>query len=130
MSENMKWTIKPLTPKQIEQLRAGYKIGGGAVPPWVKSANDNTTKDLKRFVIYQVQEALNEALETGKHTEQLLAIRVMANTAQTEQEQVFKATKKEPKNRERVAQLIADLELAISQLDNSTGFDLFDQETW
>jgi hypothetical protein len=130
MSENMKWTIKPLTPKQIEQLKAGYKIGGGAVPPWVKAANENTARDLKRFVVYQAQDALDAAIKTGKHKEQLQHIKALANLAETEQNKVFSATKREPKNRERVAQLIADLELAISQLDNSTGFDLFDKETW
>lgn len=130
MTKKTGWTFKALTPKQAEKLKAGYKIDGGAVPPWVKAANDNTARDLKRFVVYQAQDALDAALKTGKHSEQLKHIKALANLAETEQNKVFNATKRERKNRERVAQLIADLELAISQLDNSTGFDLFDRETW
>jgi hypothetical protein len=130
MAKKYGWSFKPLTPKQAAQLKAGFKVGGGEISVWDKKSNENTLKDLKRFVIYQIQEALDEALKTGKHTEQLLALRVMANTAQTAQEQVFKATKKEAKNRERVSALVDDLELAVSRFDNSTGFDLFNKETW
>ena len=128
---DMKWTIKPLTPKQIDQLKAGNKIGGGSVPPWVAAANKNTNLDLKRFTIYQVQDNLDAALQTGKHREKLLDVKALANRAEIAQNIIFNMAKRAPnKHRDSLAGLISDLELAISQLDNSTGFDLFDKETW
>jgi hypothetical protein len=123
-------SLKPLTPKQLERLRQGYKLEGGEIPPWYKATNKNTTRDLKRFNVYQIQDALEQALLTGKHREQLLAIRDLANRAETELNVIFNATKREPKNRERVEVQISDLELSVSQLHNSTGFDLHDKETW
>ncbi len=121
---------KALTPKQLDRLKAEYKLEGGQIPPWIKAANKNTTRDLKRFNVYQIQEALEQALLIGKHREQLQAIRDLANRAETELNVVFNATKRDPKNRERVEALISDLELEISKLDNSTGFDLLDKKTW
>jgi hypothetical protein len=123
-------SLKALTPKQLERLRAGYKLEGGQIPPWVKEGNKNTTRDLKRFNVYQIQEALEQALLTGKHREQLEAIRDLANRAEIALNVVFNATKRDPKYRERVEALISDLELEISKLDNSTGFDLLTKETW
>ena len=123
-------SIKPLTPKQLERLRQGYKLEGGQIPPWYKATNKNTNTDLKRFNVYQIQGALEQALPTGKHREQLEAIRDLANRAEIALNVVFNATKREPKYRERVEALVVDLELAISNLDNSTGFDLLDKETW
>jgi hypothetical protein len=121
---------KALTPKQLERLRAEYKLEGGQIPPWVKESNKNTTRDLKRFTVYQIQDALEQALLTGKHREQLEAIRDIANRAEIAQNITFNATKRDPKYRERVEALISDLELAVSELDNSTGFDLLAKETW
>ena len=123
-------SIKPLTPKQLERLRQGYKLEGGQIPPWYKATNKNTNTDLKRFNVYQIQGALEQALPTGKHREQLEAIRDLANRAEIALNVVFNAKKREPKYRERVEALVVDLELAISNLDNSTGFDLLDKETW
>jgi len=123
-------SIKPLTPKQLERLRQGYKLEGGQIPPWYKATNKNTNTDLKRFNVYQIQGALEQALPTGKHREQLEAISDLANRAEIALNVVFNATKREPKYRERVEALVVDLELAISNLDNSTGFDLLDKETW
>lgn len=122
--------LKALTPKQLERLKAGYKIKGGEIPPWFKESNKNTTRDLKRFSVYQIQDALEQALLTGKHREQLEAIRDLANRAEIAQNITFNATKRDPKYRERVEALISDLELAVSALDNSTGFDLLAKETW
>ena len=123
-------SLKPLTPKQLESLRQGYKLEGGEIPPWVKEGNKNTSRDLKRFTVYQIQDALDQALLTGKHREQLEAIRDLANRAEIAQNITFNATKKDPKYRERVESLISDLELAVSALDDSTGFDLLVSETW
>jgi hypothetical protein len=121
---------KALTPKQLERLRAEYKLEGGQIPPWVKESNKNTTRDLKRYSVYQIQDALDQALLTGKHREQLEAIRDLANRAEIAQNITFNATKRDPKYRERVEALISDLELAVSELDNSTGFDLLDKNSW
>lgn len=122
--------LKALTPKQLDRLKAGYKLEGGEIPPWVKEGNKNTTRDLKRFSVYQIQEALEQALLTGKHREQLEAIRDLANRAEIALNVVLNATKRDPKYRERVEALIAELELSVSKLDNSTGFDLLSKETW
>jgi hypothetical protein len=130
MNERKAPSLKALTPKQLDRLKAGYKIEGGQIPPWIKESNKNTTRDLKRFNVYQIKEALEQALPTGKHREQLEAIRDLANRAETALNVVFNATKRDPKYRERVEALITDLELAVSKLDNSTGFDLLDKKTW
>jgi hypothetical protein len=122
--------MKALTPKQLERLRQGYKIEGGEIPPWVKEGNKNTNRDLRRFTVYQIQDALEQALLTGKHREQLEAIRDLANRAEIAQNITFNATKRDPKYRERVEALIMELELAVSELDNSTGFNLLAKETW
>jgi hypothetical protein len=122
--------MKPLTPRQLDRLKAGYKLEGGEIPPWYKATNMNSTRDIKRYSVYQIQDALGQALPTGKHREQLEAIRDLANRSETALNVVFNATKRDPKYRERVEALLMDLELAISNLDNSTGFDLHDKETW
>ncbi len=123
-------SLKPLTPRQLERLREGYKLEGGEIPPWYKATNKNTNTDLKRYSVYQIQDATGQALLSGKHREQLEAIRDLANRAEIALNVVFNATKREPKYRERVEALVVDLKLAISNLDNSTGFDLLDKETW
>jgi hypothetical protein len=130
MSDHRDPTSKALTPRQLERLKAGYKLEGGEIPPWVKESNKNTNRDLRRFTVYQIQNALEQALLTGKHREQLEAIRDLANRAEIAQNITFNATKRDPKYRERVEALISDLELAVSELDNSTGFDLLTKETW
>ena len=130
MNERKAPSLKALTPKQLDRLKAGYKLEGGQIPPWIRESNKNTTRDLKRFNIYQIKEALEQALPTGKHREQLEAIRDLANRAEIALNVVFNATKRDPKYRERVEALITDLELAVSKLDNSTGFDLLDKKTW
>jgi hypothetical protein len=121
---------KALTPKQLDRLKAGYKLEGGQIPPWYKATNKNTNTDLKRFNVYQIQEAIEQALPTGKHREQLEAIRDIANRAEIALNVVFNATKRDPKYRDRVEALITELELAVSKLDDSTGFDLLSKETW
>ena len=130
MPEPKDQNLKPLTPRQIDRLKQGYKIEGGEIPPWVKEGNKITTRELRRFTVYQIQDALEQALLTGKHREQLEAIRDLANRAEIAQNITFNATKRDPKYRERVEALISDLELAVSELDNSTGFDLLTKETW
>jgi hypothetical protein len=130
MSDHRNPKSKALTPRQLQRLKAGYKIEGGEIPPWVKESNKNTNRDLRRFTVYQIQDALEPALLTGKHLEQLEAIRDLANRAEIAQNITFNATKRDPKYRERVEALISDLELAVSGLDNSTGFDLLDKKTW
>ena len=122
--------LTALTPRQLARLKEGYKIEGGEIPPWVKEGNKITTRELRRFTVYQIQDALDQALLTGKHREQLEAIRDLANRAEIAQNITFNATKRDPKYRERVEALISDLELAVSELDNSTGFDLLTKETW
>jgi hypothetical protein len=123
-------SLKALTPKQLDRLKAGYKLEGGQIPPWYKATNKNTNTDLKRFNVYQIQEAIEQALLTGKHREQLEAITDLANRAEIALNVVSNATKRDPKYRERVEALITELELAVSKLDNSTGFDLLDKKTW
>lgn len=131
MSANMKWTIKPLTPKQIEKQKKGHSLTREKLAPWEVAMNRNTDMDLKRFTIYQVQDNLDAALQTGKYPDELLALKELANRAEIAQNIIFNMPKRAPnKHRERVAELINELELAVSQFDNSTGFDLFDQETW
>jgi hypothetical protein len=130
VKENIGGSSKPLSPKQMERLRDGDKIEGGKTPPWVNALNLNTARDLKRFFVWAVIDLVPGALETGKHREQLLDMKKLAERIDVIQNHIAHATKREPKYRERAAELIGELELAISQLDNSTGFDLFNKETW
>jgi|LakMenE18May11ns_1017448.scaffolds.fasta_scaffold9951216_3 hypothetical protein len=130
MTKRQQSDSKPLTPRQLERLKAGYKIEGGEIQPWVKEGNKNTNRDLRRFTVYQIQDVLEQALLTGKHREQLEAIRDLANRAEIAQNITFNATKRDPKYRERVGALISDLEAAVSKFNNSTGFDLLDKKTW
>jgi hypothetical protein len=130
MTKKTSWTFKALTPRQTEKLKEGYKLEGGKIAPWDRAMNKNTERDLKRFFVWKVLELMPAALETGKHREQLLEMEKLAKRIDVIQNHISTATKREPKFRERAAELIGELELAISQLDNSTGFDLFDQETW
>jgi hypothetical protein len=123
-------SLKPLTPKQLERLRQGYKLEGGEIPPWYKATNKNTTRDLKRITVYQILDAIDQALQTGKHREQLEAIRSLAKRAETAFNAIAESTKRDPKYRERLGELVAELEISITDLEHLTGFDLHDKETW
>jgi hypothetical protein len=122
--------MKPLTPRQLARLKAGYNIEGGEIPPWYKATNKNTTRDVKRITVYQILDAIDQALQTGKHREQLDVIRSSAKRAETAFNAIAESTKRDPKYRERLAELVAELEIAITDLEHLTGFDLHDKETW
>jgi hypothetical protein len=121
---------KAITPKQLDGLKAEYKLGGDSVPPWVSKRNENTTRDLRTRNIYVIQDALDGALQTGKHSKQLGFIKLLANRVEIAQNIIAELKTGETKHRERVAHLMNNLELAISALENETGFDLYNKETW
>lgn len=120
---------KPSLAKTQYELEK-QKAKDGKLPPWLDKQNQNTRRDLRRFNVEQYLDAIYAALETGKHTKELQGIRAQAENLALEYKRIANATTKETKDRERVEHLYFELEIAISALDNSTGFDLLNKETW
>ena len=126
----MKNNKNQLTAKQLDGLKAEFQLGGGSVPIWVIKRNANTTRDLRTRNICVIQDALDGAKLTGKHSKQLVSINLLANRVEIAQNIIAELKTAETKHRERVADLMNTLELAISNLENETGFDLYNKETW
>ncbi len=106
------------------------KTKDGKLPPWLNKQNENTRRDLRRFNVEQYQDAIEAALQTGKHSKELLALKELADNLALAHNYIANATIKKAKYRERVEHLYFELETAISALENSTGFDLLKKETW
>lgn len=106
------------------------KAKDGKLPPWLNKQNENTRRDLRRFNVEQYQDAIDAALQTGKHSKELLALKKLADNLATAHNIIANTTMKKAKHRERVEHLYFELETAISALENSTGFDLLNKETW
>lgn len=126
----MKNNKNQLTAKQINGLKAEFQIGGDSVPIWVKKRNANTTRDLRTRNIDVIHASLEGAFQTGKHTKQLGSIKLLANRVELAQNAIAGLKKNETKHRERITDLMNALESAISDLENETGFDLYNKETW
>lgn len=106
------------------------KARDGKLPPWLNAQNENTRRDLKRFNVEQIREAIYAALDTGKHPEELEKLRVLANALDMAYNRIAKTKTKAPKNRERVEATYRELEQGINDLENATGFDLLNKDTW
>jgi hypothetical protein len=121
--------IKYLSAKQAEMAR---KIQARKViPPWWQVANENTRIDLHYYSADQILGQIEKALKVERcPADELLQIQVQAKTFQLGMDRVRNSTKAEAKNRSALSDLFYRVESMINALDNSTGFDLFDQSTW
>ncbi len=120
---------KPNLAKKQYELEA-KKAKYGKLPPWLNKQNENTRRDLRRFNVEHYQDAIDAALQTGKYSKELLALKELADNLTLAHNYIANATMKKAKHRERVEHLYFELETAISALENSTGFDLLNKETW
>lgn len=121
--------IKYLSAKQAEMAR---KIQARKViPPWWDAANKNTRKDLNDVSNDHVLGQIEKALKVERcPADELLQIQVQAKTFQLNMDRIRNSTKAETKNRDGLLDHFYRIMSMINALDNSTGFDLFDQSTW
>ena len=66
----------------------------------------------------------------GCPAEKLELIKVKCRTHKLGVDRLRNATKQEPKNRPELEKLFREIESLVNDLENSTGFDLFDEATW
>ena len=101
------------------------------IPPWWKAANENTRQDLGVYKVDQILELLERALTIKRApAKELAEIRVLAKTYKLGFERINLATKRQPKHRKELAELLARINADISALKDSNGFDLFDESNW
>lgn len=131
MKEKRAW-VKELSAKQAENLRrvqAMKKERG--LPPWVKTSNENTRRDLNglsaEYYLQKVEAAL--AVE-GAPVKELKEIELLCRTHRLGMDKIRNATKRDPKGRDKLNQMYEKIQTLVNDLDNSFGFDLFDESTW
>jgi len=101
------------------------------IPPWWRVANENTRHDLGVYNVEQIIESLERALTLERApTKELAEIKVLARTYRLGFERIKLATKRQPKHRKELADLLSKINAAISALKDSKGFDLFDESSW
>ena len=131
MKEKRAW-VKELSAKQADNLmrvQAMRKERG--IPPWWKTTNENTRRDLNglsaEYYLQKVEAAL--AVE-GAPVKLLLEIKTKCLTHRLGMDKIRNATRQDPKGRDKLEQLFKEIETLVNDLDNSFGFDLFDESTW
>ena len=131
MKEKRAW-VKELSAKQAENLRriqAMKKERG--LPPWVETSNENTRRDLNglsaEYYLQKVEAAL--AVE-GAPVKELKEIERLCRTHRLGMDKIRNATKRDPKGRDKLNQMYEKIQTLVNDLDNSFGFDLFDESTW
>ncbi|MDG2496559.1 MAG: hypothetical protein P8M68_00015 [Aquiluna sp.] len=101
------------------------------IPPWWRAANENTRHDLGVYKVEQILELLERALTIKRApAKEITEIRVLAKTYKLGFEQIISATKRQPKHRKELAELLTRINADISALKESKGFDLFDESSW
>ncbi len=124
---------KALSPDQLDKLKAEYSTEKKPIPPWFKTTNSNTKKDLHRYSVEQCLNATEDALSIeNPHHQELLDIRVMLNAWLIGfNDRILNNTRTGAnKRRDELEQLWFDTQLRISELETRTGFDLLDRTTW
>jgi hypothetical protein len=121
--------IKYLTAKQAEvalMLQAREVI-----PPWWQATNDNTRRDLRAYNGERMLDQIDKALKVENcPAEALKEIRIQVKTFVLGMDRVRNANKRETKNRDKLETLFRTIEMMINNLNNATGFDLYDSSTW
>jgi hypothetical protein len=131
MEEKRAW-VKKLSAKQAEgarRVQAMRKERG--IPPWWKTTNENTRRDLQGVSAEHYLQKVEAALAVeGSPVELLLKIKTKCLTHRLGMDRIRNATKQDPKGRDKLEQLFREIESLVNDLDNSFGFDLFDESTW
>ena len=101
------------------------------IPPWWRVANENTRQDLGVYKVDQILALLERALTIKRApAKEITEIRVLAKTYKLGFERINSATKRQPKHRKELAELLARIYADISALKDSKGFDLFEESSW
>ena len=131
MEEKRAW-VKKLSAKQAEgarRVQAMRKERG--IPPWWKSTNENTRRDLQGVSAEHYLQKVEAALAVeGSPVKLLLEIKTKCLTHRLGMDKIRNATRQDPKGRDKLEQLFREIESLVNDLDNSFGFDLFDESTW
>lgn len=131
MEEKRAW-VKKLAAKQAEgarRVQAMRKERG--IPPWWKTTNENTRRDLQGLSAEHYLQKVEAALAVeGSPVESLLKIKTKCLTHRLGMDRIRNATKQDPKGRDKLEQLFKEIEALVNDLDNSFGFDLLDESTW
>jgi hypothetical protein len=132
MEEEKRVWVKKLAAKQVEGLRRVQEIRKErGIPPWWKESNENTRRDLQSVSVEHYLQIVEAALAVeGCPSKELEQIKVKCLTHRRGVDILRNATKQEPKNRKVLEGLFREIESLVNDLDNSTGFDLFDEATW
>jgi len=121
--------IKYLTAKQAEVAR--MLQAKEVIPPWWQATNDNTRRDLRAYNGERMVDQIDKALEVENcPAEALKEIRIQVKTFVLGMDRVRNANKRESKNRDKLEKLFRTIEMMINNLNNATGFDLYDSSTW
>lgn len=131
MEEKRAW-VKKLSAKQAEGARRVQAMRNErGIPPWWKQTNENTRRDLQGVSAEHYLQKVEAALAVeGCPVQQLEEIRTKCRTHRLGMDRIRNATKQEPKSRAKLEKLFREIESLVNDLDNSTGFDLFDETTW
>jgi hypothetical protein len=101
------------------------------IPPWWQATNDNTRRDLRAYNGERMVDQIDKALEVENcPAEALKEIRIQVKTFVLGMDRVRNANKRESKNRDKLEKLFRTIEMMINNLNNATGFDLYDSSTW
>lgn len=121
--------VKQLT---SEQYATALEIQSRkTIPPWWKAANENTRQDLNVFKVQEALVQINRALDVERLTKkELQEVQVLARTYVLGFRRIEQATRQQPKHRRELAELLTRINVAIADLQSSTGFNLFDEATW
>ena len=132
MDEEKRAWVKRLTAKQVEGARRVQSMREErGIPPWWKESNENTRKDLQGLSAEHYLQKVESALAAeGCPVERLELIRTKCLTHRLGVDRIRNATKREPKHRKELEALFREIEHLVNELENSTGFDLFDEATW
>lgn len=121
--------VKKLIQKQVELARK--QAVKKDLTPWEVKAKDIVQKDLREVNAAVILEKVEAALSLRKcPVSELDEIRVLTLAFQEGLNRVNNASRREPKHRDKLEKMYFEIEMLINDLDNKTGFDLFDKDTW
>lgn len=115
---------KTQTKLERTNAKAGY------LTPYQEPKNKITRIDLSLSAVYLIQAALTEAELLGLYPEQLGQIRKLSGRVELGINAISELPRQAPKYRDQLESVYRELEQAINDLWNSTGFDLLDQKSW
>ena len=131
MDEKRTW-VRKLAAKQAEGARRAQAVRGKRdLAPWDKTSNENTRRDLQGLSAEHYLQKVEAALAVeGSPVKLLLEIKTKCLTHRLGMDKIRNATRQDPKGRDKLEQLFREIESLVNDLDNSFGFDLFDESSW